>query len=80
VTTETIADMQTRLDALDAAILKIATGGGVVLARIDDKTLQYGPGNLTLLRQMRDELADQVAASAGDCRRRRRLIYLTPFG
>lgn len=77
---ETCASKQGRLTELDAAILKLASGGQEILIRSGDKTVQYGVGNLGYLRQLRDELADQVACCTGDNVRRRRILYMMPVG
>jgi hypothetical protein len=66
----TDVEKKAQLAILDAAILTIATGGQKVLIRSGEKTVQYGPGSLAALQELRNGLL---------CRPRR-LIYMTPVG
>lgn len=81
MSSETCAELQTRLDGYVAARDKLATGGGLVQIDYADKRLQYGPGDMkrldVLIREVR--LAMQHKRCAG-CRGRGAMIYVTPSG
>lgn len=57
------------LASIDAALLALATGQRVAEVRIEGQVVRYHDVNLPQLRQLRDEVARQLAGG-----RRRRLL------
>jgi hypothetical protein len=55
------------LDALDAAILRLAQGERAVEVRFaDGRSVKYSPANLAELMQLRAFIGQQVTAGGGD--------------
>lgn len=81
MTTETCAQLQTRLDGYIAARDKAAIGGGLVRIRDGVNELQYGPADGkrldTLIREVRLTMEHQRCPG---CCRRGGITYLTPSG
>jgi hypothetical protein len=53
------------LAAIDQAILALATGQRVAEVRIEGQVVRYHDVNLPQLRQLRDEVARQLAGGSG---------------
>ncbi len=51
--------------AIRAAIIELATGQRTVRLTINGKTAEYGQVDISTLRTLRDELADELRAVAG---------------
>lgn len=81
MSTETCAQMQTKLTGYLAARDKVVTTGGIVRVRDGVSELQYGPADVKrldiLIREVRLHMERQRCAG---CRRRGGITYLTPSG
>lgn len=81
MTTETCAEMQTRLDGYIAARDKLALGNGAVRIRDGENEIQYRPGDTKRLDQLIREVRLAMQRKRCDgCRRRGAMFHITPSG
>lgn len=60
-----MAPVQADLDAIDAAILKLAKGERVTSVTFRDRTVQYSDATMEQLLSLRAQIAQAIASAAG---------------
>lgn len=62
---ERIAELRAKITNLDAAMLDLATGQRTVKLSYDGQSVEYGPGDKDLLKELRRQAADELATLTG---------------